>query len=155
VTIWLQVQAVDSIKKYHKLEDYLRELSAVAQVRPLEVDGQNATFEVTLRSNEDEFFNLIKNDDKLIEAKPVEIQPVEAQKNEPVLPENNLPATPNAAAGLDKNAAVVAGGITTAVVAATENGKTPDQVLSDQPLVDEPTGEPEPQTPVYYYRLKR
>ena len=106
-TIRLQVQAVDSIKKYHKLEDYLRDLSAVAQVRPLEVDGQNATFELTLRSNEEEFINLIKNDGNLIEAKPVEPQPVEAPKKEAVVSENSRqPAMQNVPAGLEQNAAV-------------------------------------------------
>ncbi len=149
VTVRLQVQAVDSIKKYHRLEDYLRDLSAVAQVRPLEVDGQNATFEVTLRSNEEEFFNLIKNDAELIEAQPIEASPIESPpvetpKKESVVPESgNQSAAQNAPAGLEQNTAVVAAGTSTATTA--ESG--------DQALLDESTDRQEPQAPVYYYRL--
>ncbi len=72
-SLQLEVQAVDSIKKYRRLENYLRDLSAVAMVVPLKVNGQNAMFEITLRSSEEDFLNLIKNDAELIGAKP-EIQ---------------------------------------------------------------------------------
>lgn len=66
VTVQLDVQAVNTINKYHKVEDYLHALSAVETVRPLQVDGQSAVFEITLRSTEEDFLNLIKNDAELV-----------------------------------------------------------------------------------------
>ena len=71
VAIQLDIQDVNSIQKYRKLENYLRDLSAVEAVKALKVDGQSAIFEVTLRSSEDDFLNLIKNDAELVEVKPV------------------------------------------------------------------------------------
>ena len=143
-TVRLQVQAVDSIGKYRKLENYLRELSAVAQITPLQVDGQSAMFDVTLRSNKEEFFNLIKNDAELIQAAPVEPQPEpEARKKlEPVVPEITAPAAGEQAGGSP--------GIASGVVvsdAGTENSLALNQPLSDAPEKSAP------QTPVYYYRL--
>jgi hypothetical protein len=72
--IQLDIQNVNSIQKYRKLESYLRDLSAVETAKTLKVDGQSAIFEVTLRSSEDDFLNLIKNDAELIEVKPVRPQ---------------------------------------------------------------------------------
>lgn len=69
--IQLDIQDVNSIQKYRKLESYLRDLSAVETVKALKVNGQSAIFEVTLRSSEDDFLNLIKNDAELVEVKPV------------------------------------------------------------------------------------
>lgn len=69
--VQLQVQAVYSINQYRKLENYLRGLSAVEKAMPIIVDGQSATFEITLRSKQDDFLNLIKNDAELIEAQPL------------------------------------------------------------------------------------
>ncbi|MDT8281822.1 MAG: DUF2066 domain-containing protein [Gammaproteobacteria bacterium] len=63
----LDVQGVDSINSYHKAEDYLHDLSAVETVMPLQIDGQSAVFEVTLRSTEEDFLNLVKNDAELVE----------------------------------------------------------------------------------------
>ncbi len=136
-TVRLQIQAVSSIQKYRKLENYLRDLSAVAQITPVQVNGQNAMFDVTLRSNKEEFFNLIKNDAELIEAAPVPMPPVEAKKEEPVLPESK---------------AVVVGEKTDGVAAniVAENNRALNQPLPDVPDVSEPQL---PQTPIYYYRL--
>jgi hypothetical protein len=142
-TVRLQVQAVDSIQKYRKLENYLRELSAVAQITPLQVDGQSVMFDVTLRSNEEEFFNLIKNDAELIEAAPVEPQP-EPEKAEPVAPEIAAPAAGEQAGGSP--------GIASGVVV-SDTG-TENSLASNQPLSDAPE-KSAPQTPVYYYRLNQ
>ena len=152
-TIRLQVQSVDSIRKYRKLEDYLRELNAVSHVSPLEVDGQSATFEVTLRSNEEEFFNLINNDGELIEAKPpveikpvepkpVESKPVEAAKKEVVVPQGSQqPTAQNAPAGIEQGA----------VVAGDDASPAMTTESAGLPALDEPEDKP---TPIYYYRLK-
>jgi uncharacterized protein len=84
VSIQLHVQSVNSISKYRKLENYLRDLSAVTSVVPLIVDGQSATFELSLRSNEADFLNLVKNDAELLEVKAIKPQPgppAETQSN--------------------------------------------------------------------------
>ena len=70
VTVHLAVQAVNSIEKYHRVESYLTGLNAVESAKILQVDGQNALFEASLRSNEDEFLNLIENDAELIKVDP-------------------------------------------------------------------------------------
>ncbi len=70
VTIQLAVQAVNSIEKYHHVESYLTGLNAVESAKILQVDGQNALFEASLRSNEDDFLNLIENDAELIKVDP-------------------------------------------------------------------------------------
>ncbi len=64
--VQLEVQAVNSINKYHRVEDYLHDLSAVETVRPLQVDRQSAVFEITLRSTEEDFLHLMKNDGELV-----------------------------------------------------------------------------------------
>lgn len=68
--IQLDVQAVNSITTYHHVEDYLTSLSLVEKAIPLKVDGQKAVFEVTLRSSEEDFLNLIKNSAELIKVEP-------------------------------------------------------------------------------------
>ena len=67
--IRLNVQAVDSIKKYRQVERYLSDLNAVETAVPVSVDGHNAVFEVLLRSDEKDFHNIIKNEAKLAEIK--------------------------------------------------------------------------------------
>jgi hypothetical protein len=145
-TIQLDIQAVNSIKKYRKLENYLRNLSAVEMATPLKVDGQNAIFEVTLRSNEEDFLNLIKNDAELIETRPIK-----PQNDVQVLPEDNQPAAKDATAGFEKTADVVANATVTA--ATTESNET-SSLLSQQldGQLDEPVDK-SPQAPTYYYKL--
>jgi len=141
-TVRLQVQSVDSIRKYRRLEDYLRELSAVSQIRPLAVDGQTATFEVMLRSNEEEFFNLVKNDGELIEAKPLEVPPVEAPKKEVVVPQvGQQPGMQNTSPGIEQGA----------VVTGTDDTPAMTTESAGLPALDEPQDKP---APVYYYRLE-
>ena len=145
-TIQLDIQAVNSIKKYRKLENYLRNLNAVEMAAPLKVDGQNAIFEVTLRSNEEDFLNLIKSDTLLIETRPIK-----PQNDVQVLPEDNQPAAKDAIAGFEKTADVVANA--TAATATTESNET-SSLLSRQldGQLDEPVDK-SPQAPVYYYKL--
>lgn len=157
------MQAVNSIQKYHRLENYLRDLSAVVQVEPLNIDGQNAVFKVTLRSDEDAFLNLIKNDAELIEVAPVKPKPtlkkeVPENKTQP-LPENNSTTVPNVSAGSEKIAETVdaknakSGGelkqplptVEPASEVGSQLGGKPDNQLDKQPL----------SMPIYYYRLNR
>ena len=80
-TIQLNVQAVNSIEKYRKVENYLTNLSAVKLSKVLKVDGQSVTFEIMLRSNEEEFLNIIKNDGQLAKTQVMHIE----QKSAPVV----------------------------------------------------------------------
>ncbi len=73
VTIHLNVQAINSIKKYSHIERYLAALNAVESAKPLRIDGHSVVFEVTLRSSENDFLNLIKNDAQLRQIEPQEI----------------------------------------------------------------------------------
>ena len=135
--VQLEIQAVNSIKKYRKLENYLRDLSAVEMAIPLKVDGQNAIFEVILRSSEEDFLNLIKNDAELIKATPIK-----PQNDMQVMPEENQAAAQNVTADHEKTGDVVAD--------ATENNKTNSslpQQLDGQP------GKKGPQIPIYHYKL--
>ena len=137
--VQLEIQAVNSIKKYRKLENYLRELSAVEMAIPLKIDGQNASFELTLRSSEDDFLNLIKNDAELVKAKPIKPQ-VDVQ----IQPEDDQPSSDQSGpdqssldqSGSEKNGEVVAD-------AATDSNN------SLQPPPEKQT----PQIPVYHYKL--
>jgi len=142
VTIQLEIQEVSSIKKYRKLENYLRDLSAVAMVVPLEVDGQNAIFEVTLRSNEEDFLNLVKNDAELIEAEPVKLR-----NDVQVLPQDNQPAAQNSTEGSGKT------GDTVTNTTATENSEASGLHNSQQQLLAGQPDKVSPQAPVYYYKL--
>jgi len=159
--VQLEVQAVNSIQKYRWLENYLRDLSAVAQLETLEIDGQNAIFKVTLRSNEEEFISLLKNDGELIKTAPIK-PPPEPEKNtavkiEAVQPEGITPVAIEKTTG-----AVVTG------TGSTLKQPLPDALPAGQSGVQsteqsgvqtvapplEPPAEQGPQTPIYYYKLK-
>jgi hypothetical protein len=138
-TIQLDIQGINTIRKYRKLENYLRDISAVEMAAPLKVDGQNVIFEITLRSNEEDFLNLIKNDAELIVARPIQPQ------NDPqVLSEDSPSATKDAITGFEKTADVVAN--TAAAATATESSET-NNLLSQQ------LDKKRPQVPVYHYKL--
>lgn len=83
-TIQLNVQAVNSIEKYRQVENYLTNLSAVSLSKVLKVDGQSVTFEIMLRSNEEEFLNIIKNDGRLAKTQVMHIEQKAAPVVEPI-----------------------------------------------------------------------
>jgi len=144
-TVQLDVQAVNTVKKYRKLENYLRELNSVETAIPVQVDGQSAIFEVVLRSSEEEFLNLIKNDAELVEAEPVKPQ-LEIEEQPLSKLQEGLPAeAKDAATGTEKPADALA------AAGSNETGSLIDesQSLETETLPDTQ----EPQTPVYYYRL--
>jgi hypothetical protein len=134
VTIQLDIQAVNSIEKYRYVENYLSGLSAVAKVKPFKVDGQHAVFEVSLRSDEEDFLNLIKHDAQLIEVKVQKIKTQEIFENKPVNAPVNTPA--------NAPASVVQKDIAIDVVAEETEAEKSDIYL------------PLKQVPVYYYSLK-
>jgi len=160
VVVRLEVQAVNSIQKYRKLESYLRDLSAVAQLETLEVDGQNAIFKVTLRSNEEEFLSLLKNDGELIKTAPVKslpgpekntaikIEPLPLPSTTPTAVEKAVAVTPETG-GISKQS--LSGVLATEQVALRPGAPSGELVVE---LQVEPVIEREPQTPVYYYKLR-
>jgi hypothetical protein len=92
----LDVQSVTSIGRYRRVENYLKGLSAVDAAVPVYVDGQNAVFQVTLRSQEKAFLNLIKNDAELVEVELVK----------PLLPAGKPELPPELPMGAAANVAV-------------------------------------------------
>lgn len=146
--VHIEVQAVSSIEKYRRVEDYLSDLRAVETVVPLAVDGQNAIFKVMLLSTESDFLNLIKNDAELVEAEAIkpEVDTLEiAQDNMQISPEALPPVEQkNPSAGSD-TAAVLPGDTT------VSNNTASDNIA---PMVD-PIKEEKDQIAVYHYKLTK
>jgi hypothetical protein len=61
------IEAVDSMSKYNRVENYLTHLSVVASVNAMQTEGEKTMFEIVLRGHGDTFLSLIKNDAKLLE----------------------------------------------------------------------------------------
>lgn len=103
VIVQLDITAIDSIKKYRKAERYLTDLSAVKAVSLLQVDGHRILFEISLRSSEEDFLTLIKNDAQLMKLDAIKPQSLneppaaEQRVAEPlnIEPLVSLPATEN------------------------------------------------------------
>ncbi len=96
VRIQLDVQAVNSIGKYRRVEDYLADLNVVQSIKPVQIDGQRALFEITLRGSEADFLNIINSEAELVEIK------VSAPQQQPV-PEpapETLPGSTGSGAGV-------------------------------------------------------
>ena len=130
--IQLDIQAVNSISKYTRVEEYLTNLSAVETAVPLKVDGQNAVFEVTLRSDEEDFLNLIKNSAELIK--------VESQKQPEMQTLTDI-QSPAIEAGSDSEK--ISGSITSDETAPEANETASLATEQQNPI------------PVYYYRLNK
>ena len=155
-TVQLEVQAVDSIKKFRKLENYLRELSAVEMAIPLKIDGQNASFALTLRSSEDDFLKLIKNDAELVKAEPIKPQ-VELQ----IQPEVEQPLTDQTVSGQstpDQSPSPSDHPPTDQSHPDQANPEKAGDVLADavadsEGLLEAQPDKQTPQIPVYHYKL--
>lgn len=131
--IQLDIQEVKSLDAYRRLESYLRDLSAVETVKPLKVDGQSAIFEITLRSSEGDFLNLVKNDAELVEVKPVQNQ----EDTQPAVPD----VTPADEQGTDLPPVT-----TTGVLAGSDGEAEPDNVPENQLNIQSQV------IPVFYYK---
>ena len=138
VAIRLDIQGVSSIEKYRHVEDYLSGLSAVEKVKPFKVDGQNAVFEVSLRSNEEDFVNLIKREARLIEVKVKKIKTQEIFENKPATVPATVPA--NAPASV--------------VTSVDQKDIAIDVVTEETEAEKSEVSLPIKHLPVYYYRLK-
>ena len=128
VTIQLAVQAINSIEKYHRVERYLTGLNAVESAKILQVDGQSALFEASLRSNEDDLLNSIENDAEL-----VKVDPPAENKPSPGLPHSSTELEIDIDQPVEQ--------------AASESEQT--DVESD----DELLAKQQNPVPVYYYKL--
>ncbi len=73
-TIQLDIQAVNSIDRYNRVETYLTSLRAVNSARPIRIDSKTTVFEVSLRSEKADFLNAIKNDDEFIEVEKPKLE---------------------------------------------------------------------------------
>ncbi len=156
-SVLLDVQAVNSIENYRYVENYLTGLSAVDRVKPHMVDGQKAVYEVLLRSNEEDFLNLIKNDAELaevaqsvIDTPKIKVPDASAQK---------LPASDNKALkqSTEKQSGVTSnGGAGNSVSDQDVKGQTNAAAKNEQAVAEESVDSSSPeQKKVYYYRLNR
>lgn len=136
MSLQVDIQGVNTIEKYRYVENYLGKLSAVEQVVPVKVAGQNVVFRVSLRSDEEDFLHLIKNDAELIEiAPPQVITPRVITADMPGLINENKAGT-----GTDGTSTVETADVQVQAETANETEQSEN-------------AEPPKQEPVYYYRL--
>lgn len=154
VSIQIVIEAVNSIEKYRYVENYLSGLSAVTQVTPVKANGQSAVFKVTLRSNEEDFHNLIKHDAQLVEVRPPQTRTMPAataqtgiRQDSPAQPVSLMMPENNTGKSGEKDNADNA-----LANSETETEKTeaavPQPVIPQQVLLQR-------QIPIYYYRLNQ
>ncbi len=77
--VHIDIEAVNSMARYNRVENYLTNLSVVESVNPMQTDGDKAKFEIILRDSEDAFLSLIKNNARLLE---VQVDKTEVDKAE-------------------------------------------------------------------------
>jgi hypothetical protein len=136
--VHINIEAIDSMGKYNRLESYLTNLSVVESVNAMQTDGEKTMFEIILRGSEGAFLSLIKNDAKLLE---VEVDKASEQTKSAAIVSSK---TNNA---LDANALD------------TDRSQTETLSLTQEimpqavPLSVDSTAEPVDKTPVYHYRL--
>ena len=160
VRVRLDVQAINSVAKYRKVENYLSDLTVVESVNPLRVDANSAMFELILRSDEQDLLKVLHNDAELAETdaviqppaqQPVQQQPLNESQEKAVSGKtgSDISSSEKTDAGeavpadtrSDKQAAE--GEISDTLVSGTTSGaEAPAQETAPQDL-----------TPVYYYRL--
>lgn len=80
--VHIAIEAVNSIRKYNRVENYLTQLNVVESVNAMQARGEKAMFEVVLRGDGDTFLSLLKNDGTLLE---VEINEVDVPTNNAVV----------------------------------------------------------------------
>jgi len=130
VVIQLDIQGVNSVQKFQRAESYLSELSSVTLVRPVKVDAQSVIFELTLRSAEADFLNLIHNDAELIKVKVK--QPDVKAPAKPLPPQDQL---------------------TDSKITAGDTGKPAEKVTAAPVTAPGEVLPPLEQLPLYHYKL--
>lgn len=147
-TVRLDVQAVNTIENYRYVENYLAGLSAVDKVKPFKVDGTNAVFEVLLRSNKDDFLNLIKNDAELTEVERPEVEQPGVDRPEIETQEVDTSTIQASEIKLQDTREIKLSGV-------TEKGDV-GNATSGQAVATKPDDQPPSEkTQVYYYRLNQ
>jgi len=76
--VHIDIEAVNSMARYNRVENYLTNLSVVEAVNPMQTDGDKAKFEIVLRASEDAFLSLIKNNARFLE---VQVDEAEVKKS--------------------------------------------------------------------------
>lgn len=66
----LDIQDVDTIERYRFIENYLTDLNIVESTTLLTIENRNVVFEVILKSSQDDFLSVIRNDGMLGELVP-------------------------------------------------------------------------------------
>jgi uncharacterized protein len=132
VVIQLEIQGVNSVEKFQRVESYLSDLSSVTLVRPVKVDARDVIFELTLRSTEADFLNLIHNDAELIKVKVKQPEIKAAVK--PVPPPDQ---------------------ITEIKITADETGKPSEKVTEVPVTTPAEVLPPVKQLPLYHYKLSK
>ena len=145
--IRLRVDGVTSITKYRQLEDYLNELNQVARLVPLEVDIGSALFEVSLRTEVEDFLGLLDTEGKLVK---LEVEPVPSPA-QPAVPKPTGPGKPGLPPGAADAAATPVSGEMLGQ-SAGQNGET-QTPLSDAETAP-PASPPVNELPLYHYRLQ-
>lgn len=88
--IHVEIEAVDSMKKYNHVENYLTQLSAVKSVNPLNMDADKASFEIVLRKSEAAFLTMLDNDRRFLKVKKAIDEKVTVLKVESKLKDLNI-----------------------------------------------------------------
>ena len=136
--VHINIEAIDSMGKYNRLESYLTNLSIVESVNAMQTDGEKTMFEIILRGSKDVFLSLIKNDAKLLE--------VEGDKTSEQT--KSVAIESGAVVSSKTNNALNADGSQTEALSLTQE-IMPQAV----PLSVDSTAEPVDKTPVYHYLL--
>ncbi len=149
VSIYLDVNGIDNVSRYKRTSDYLLSMPAVNSVGLSLVDSERVVFVLGLRSSEEDFLNLLKNDGELIEVEGANLHhrgtidlrnpaQVESIADEP-LDLETLHAMDKAAANSTQPPAAKAA----ETVKALPEGDVPAGTV---PVMDKP---------VYYFRLSK
>ncbi len=141
--VHINIEAIDSMGKYNRLESYLTNLSVVESVNAMQTDGEKTLFKIILRGSEDVFLSLIKNDAKLLEVEGDKT----SEQTKSVAIESGAVVSSKTNNALGTNA-LDTGGSQTEALSLSEKNKILTQEIMPQvvPLsVDK--------TPVHHYRL--
>lgn len=149
----IEIEAVNSMAKYSRVENYLTQLSAVKTVNALQTDGEKALFEIILRSSETAFLSAINNDGKLSKVK---VETVAEQAGSLLVNNSKAIALKTIALKTNSNTKFNPQSESSALAIESPLGKKhqinlPDTASTPVPLADVLAN----QTPVYHYRLVR
>ncbi|MCG6937454.1 MAG: DUF2066 domain-containing protein [Gammaproteobacteria bacterium] len=158
VSIQVDIQAVNSIIEYRYVENFLSGLSAVAHVEPLKVDGQSAVFSVLLRSNEEDFHYLMKNNAALVEVRAPQTVTTQSNTTQDNTHQSNADQAATAqtiSLIMPESQAGNSGEKNGAGEAETELAQTEKTQVEKNQAEKIGAAIPPKQVPIYYYRLNQ